>query len=148
VSTAKEQQDTRDDERVRIEPAAVRQIGLGQASTRFAAGAAASLVAALVSHFAGAPRSGPLLALPAILIASLTLIGDEDGKTAAVEDARGAVVGGMGLVGFAVVAALSLGKMPTWLAITAATATWTFVSLLLYGGWHVLRRRQLRSPSR
>jgi hypothetical protein len=122
-----------------MDPGAIRHIGLGQAAIRFAAGAAASLVAALVSHFAGATRSGPLLALPAILIASLTLIGDEDGKTAAIEDARGAVAGGVGLVAFAVVAALLLGRVPTWLAIVAATATWTAVSLLLYAGWHMLR---------
>jgi hypothetical protein len=129
-----------------MDPGAIRQIGLGQASIRLAAGAAASLVAALVSHFAGAAWSGPLLALPAILIASLTLIGDEDGKTAAIEDARGAVVGGVGLVAFAVVAALLLGKVPTWLAIVAAAATWAALSLVLYAGWHVLRRhRQLVS---
>jgi Protein of unknown function (DUF3147) len=132
----------RDADRVRFDPGAVRQIGLGQASVRFAAGAAASLVAALVSHFGGAVRSGPLLALPAILIASLTLIGDEEGWKAAVEDARGAVLGGIGLVGFAVVAALLLGRTATWLAIAAATAAWLAVSLPLYVGGETVRRRR------
>jgi Protein of unknown function (DUF3147) len=147
MSCADAGQDSRDDDdRVRIEPGAVRQIGLAQAAIRFGAGAAASLVAALVSHFAGAPRSGPLLALPAILIASLTLIADEDGKRAAIEDARGAVVGGGGLVAFAVVAALLLGRAPTWSAVLAATATWVAVSLLLYAAWHLPRAR--RQPAR
>lgn len=131
----------RDADRVRVDLGAVRQIGLGQASIRFAAGGAASLVAALVSQFAGPTRSGPLLALPAILIASLTLIGDEEGKKAAVDDARGAVLGGVGLVAFAVVATLLLGRTATWLAIVAATAAWLVVSLLLYAGREAVRRR-------
>jgi hypothetical protein len=132
----------RDADRVRFDPGAVRQIGLGQASVRFAAGAAASLVAALVSHFGGAVRSGPLLALPAILIASLTLIGDEEGRRAAVDDARGAVLGGVGLVAFAMVAALLLGRTATWMAIVAATAAWLAVSLLLYVAREGVRRRR------
>jgi len=132
----------RDGERVGFDPGAVRQIGARQALVRFAAGAFASLVAGLVSHFAGALPSGPLLALPAILIASLTLIGDEDGKKAAVEDARGAVLGGVGLIGFAVVAAALLGRAPTWLALLAATATWVVVSLLLYATRQVISRRR------
>src|ERR671929_74927 len=63
----------------------------------------ASLLAALVSQFAGSGPAGPLLALPAILIASLTLIADDDGIRAAVDDARGAILGAVGLVAFAVV---------------------------------------------
>lgn len=131
----------RDERRVRMDVGAVREIGLGQASIRFVAGAAASLVAALVSHFAGAAWSGPLLALPAILIASLTLIGDEEGKKAAMDDARGAVLGGVGLIAFAVLAALLLGKTATWLALVVATAVWLAVSLLLYVASRALRHR-------
>src|SRR5919199_4312886 len=94
-----------DDDRVRVEPSGVKQIDRKQAGIRFAAGAAASLVAALVSEFFGSQVSGPLLALPAILIASLTLIADEDGLRSAIDDSRGAVMGAIGLVAFAVVAA-------------------------------------------
>jgi Protein of unknown function (DUF3147) len=131
----------RDERRVRMDVGAVRQIGLSQASIRFVAGAGASLVAALVSHFAGAVLSGPLLALPAILIASLTLIGDEDGKQAAMDDARGAVLGGVGLVAFALVGALLLGRTATWPALAVATAAWLAVSLLLYVASRALRCR-------
>ena len=59
-----------DDDRIRFEPGAVRQMSKKQALIRFGAGAGASLVAALVSQFAGSGPAGPLLALPAILIAS------------------------------------------------------------------------------
>jgi Protein of unknown function (DUF3147) len=136
-----------DNERICIDIAGIRGIGTRQALIRFSAGAGASAVAALVSQFAGSAVAGPLLALPAILIASLTLIADDDGTSVAVDDARGAVLGGIGLVAFAVVAFLSLGKMPTWLALLAATATWAAVSLALYTTQRALQRHHVASAS-
>lgn len=139
-------QTEQEDDRVRCDLAAVRRIGTRQALIRFAAGAGASAAAALISQFAGAAVSGPLLALPAILLASLTLIGEDDGTSVAIDDARGAVLGGIGLV--AVVAFLLLGKAPTWLALVAATTAWAAVSLTLYSIQRALhRRRSLRLPS-
>jgi hypothetical protein len=85
-----------DDDRIRFDPRALRKMSTQQALIRFAAGAGASLIAALVSQFAGSAPAGPLLALPAILIASLTLIADEDGLRAAIDDSRGAVLGALG----------------------------------------------------
>jgi hypothetical protein len=123
-----------EDARIRFEPGALRQMDKRQALIRFAAGAGASLVAALVSQFAGSRPGGPLLALPAILIASLTLIADDDGLRAAIDDSRGAVLGGLGLVAFAVIAWRLLDQVPTWLVLLLATVGWVAVSLLLYGG--------------
>jgi Protein of unknown function (DUF3147) len=134
-----------DDDRIRFEPGAVRQMDRGQALIRFGAGAGASLVAALVSQFAGSSRSGPLLALPAILIASLTLIADDDGLRAAVDDAGGAILGALGLVTFAVVCWRLLGELPTWVVLVLATAGWAVVSLLLYGLQRLVRRVRTRS---
>jgi hypothetical protein len=88
-------------------------MGRRQALLRFAAGAVASLVAALVSELGGARMSGPLLALPVILLAGFTLIESDKGAEAACDDARGAVFGGVGMVAFAVVAAGLLGRMQT-----------------------------------
>jgi hypothetical protein len=130
-----------DDDRIRFDPGALRQLSKQQALIRFGAGAGASLVAALVSQFAGARLAGPLLALPAILIASLTLIADEDGLRAAIDDSRGAVLGGLGLVAFAVVAWRLLDHLPTWLVLLLATVVWAAVSLLLYGAQRLVLRR-------
>lgn len=129
-----------DDDRIRFDPGAVRQMGKRQALIRFAAGAGASLLAALVSQFAGSRVAGPLLALPAILIASLTLIADDDGVRAAVDDARGAVCGGIGLIAFAVVAWQLLGHLPTAVVLLLATGAWAAVSLLVYGAQRLVRR--------
>jgi hypothetical protein len=138
-----------DDDRIRVDPGAVRQLSKEQALIRFGAGAGASLVAALVSQFAGSRAAGPLLALPAILIASLTLIADDDGLRAAIDDSRGAVPGALGLVAFAVTSWRFLGHLPTWQVLVLATGAWGTVSLLLYGAqrlvFRVWRPRRHRS---
>jgi hypothetical protein len=130
-----------DDDRIAFDPGGVRQMDRTQAAIRFAAGAGASLCAALVSQFFGSTVAGPLLALPAILIASLTFIADEDGRRAAIDDSRGAVLGGIGLVSFAVVCWRLLGHLPTWLVLVAASAAWAATSLLLYAAQRLVLRR-------
>jgi len=135
-----------DDSRIRFEPGAIRQISKRQALIRFAAGAGASLVAALVSQFAGSRPAGPLLALPAILIASLTMIADDDGLRAAIDDSRGAVLGALGLVAFAAIAWRLLGHLPTWQVLLLATLGWAVVSLLLYGAQRLALRRRRGRP--
>jgi hypothetical protein len=131
-----------DDDRIRLDPGALRQLTGKEALVRFAAGAGASLVAALVSQFAGSRPAGPLLALPAILVASLTLVADDDGLRAAVDDSRGAVLGAVGLVAFAAVAWLLLGDLPTWAVLVLATVAWAGVSLALYAAQRVVTRRR------
>lgn len=133
-----------DDDRVEVHPGGVRQMDRSQATVRFAAGAGASLAAALVAQFFGSAVAGPLLALPAILIASLTFVADEDGRRAAIDDSRGAVLGALGLVAFAVVCWRLLGHLPTWLVLVAATAAWAATSLLLYAVHRAVRRLSKR----
>jgi hypothetical protein len=137
-----------DDDRVRVDPGALRRLSGREALVRFAAGAGASLVAALVSQLAGSRPAGPLLALPAILVASLTLVADDDGVRAAVDDSRGAVLGAVGLVGFALVAWLLLGDLPTWVVLLLATLAWTGLSLGLYVAQRVVLRRRGTGPRR
>lgn len=132
------------DDRIRFQPGEIAGMGRRQALIRFAAGAGASLVAALVSELGGARMSGPLLALPAILLASFTLIEGDKGADAARDDARGAVLGGVGMVAFAVVAAGLLGRMSTWSVLVLATLAWAVVSVVLYGGQRLFRRVRTR----
>ena len=132
------------DDRIRFRPREIVSMGRRQAAIRFAAGAGASLVAALVSELGGARISGPLLALPAILLASFTLIEHEKGAEAARDDARGAVLGGVGLVAFAVVAARLLGRMPTWSVLVLATLAWVLTAVGLYVIQRLLRRSRTR----
>ena len=134
-----------DDDRIRFDPGGVRRMNRKQAAVRFAAGAGASLAAALVAQFFGSRVAGPLLALPAILIASLTFVADEDGRRAAIDDSRGAVLGALGMVAFAVVAWQLLGTLPTWLVLVAATAAWAATSLLLYALQRLILRRRRRA---
>jgi Protein of unknown function (DUF3147) len=129
-----------DDDRIEVNPGGVRQMDRTQASIRFAAGAGASLAAALVAQFFGSRVAGPLLALPALLVASLTFIAGEDGRHAAIDDSRGAVLGALGLVAFAVVCWRLLGSLPTWLVLVAATAAWAATSLLFYALQRLVRR--------
>jgi hypothetical protein len=136
-----------DDDRIRVDPGALRKMSTQQAVVRFGAGAGASLIAALVSQFAGSRPAGPLLALPAILIASLTLIAEEDGLRTAIDDSRGAVLGAVGLVAFAAIAWRLLARLPTWAALVLATVGWAAISLLLYAAqrWALQQRRRRHS---
>jgi hypothetical protein len=132
------------DDRIRFQAGEIAGMGRRQALLRFAAGAAASLVSALVSELGGAQMSGPLLALPAILLASFTLIERDKGAEAACDDARGAVFGGVGMVAFAVVAAGLLGRMQTWSVLVLATLGWAVTSVVLYGVQRLLRQERTR----
>jgi hypothetical protein len=132
------------DDRIRFRLGEIAGMGRRQALIRFAAGAGASLVAALVSELGGARMSGPLLALPAILLASFTLIARDKGADAACDDARGAVLGGVGMIAFALVAAGLLGRMPTWSVLVLATVAWAVTSIVLYGAQRLVRRRSRR----
>ncbi|MDF3287797.1 DUF3147 family protein [Streptomyces silvisoli] len=100
---------------------------------RFAFGFGVSAVAAVVSAGVGPFEGGILLAFPAILLASVTLVAKEEGLRMARDDARGAALGTLGLLAFAVSAAILLPRHSAWLALGVATAAWAVVSLLAYG---------------
>ncbi len=99
---------------------------------RFAAGALASITSGAVSLALHARAGGTLLAFPAILAASLTLIEEQEDSANAREDARGAVVGGIALVLFAIAATLTLDRLPGAIALLIAALVWAVVSLSLY----------------
>lgn len=52
------------------------------------------------------------LAFPAILLASLTMVAEEEGPRQALDDARGALLGTFGMIGFGVLAAFTVSRWP------------------------------------
>src|SRR5205823_14459688 len=99
---------------------------------RFAFGAGVSALAGVVSALAGPLVGGLFLAFPAILLASLTLVAQEEGVREAREEAGGATFGTAGLLAFAAVLAVLVGRAPVWLALVAAGAAWTVVAVGTY----------------
>lgn len=100
---------------------------------RFVAGGLTSAVAGLVTIAFGARVGGILLAFPAILAASLTLVEEQEDSKEAREDARGAVVGGAALTAFAATAALLfVGSIAGALVLVIATVIWVAAALLGY----------------
>lgn len=99
---------------------------------RFLAGGMTSVAAGVVTLLFGPRVGGILLAFPAILAASLTLIEEQEDSAEAREDARGAVMGGLALGAFAAVGAVTLGKIGAALALLCASAAWALVALVGY----------------
>lgn len=100
---------------------------------RFAFGASISAVAGVVSVVWNSQVGGIMLAFPAILAASLTLIAGEESRLAAREDARGAVLGALGMGAFALVGYFSFGHLASVLVLFLALLAWVCVALGLYG---------------
>ncbi len=100
--------------------------------TRFIFGAGIAAAAGIVSSVYGARIGGILLAFPAVLPASLTLIERKYGKREAAIDARGAVLGSFALLGFAVVAAWALPRFAAGIGLALASATWVVLAIGLY----------------
>jgi hypothetical protein len=110
----------------------VRGIRRRDLVVRFIAGAATSICAGVVTLAFGPRAGGLLLAFPAILAASLTLIEEQEDRAEAREDARGAVVGGLALLAFAAVAASTLPTINGAIALLLATLAWFATALLGY----------------
>jgi Protein of unknown function (DUF3147) len=96
---------------------------------RFLAGGLTSVASGGVTLAFGARVGGVMLAFPAILAASLTLIEEQEDSVDAREDARGATIGGAGLVVFAAVASLTLGELAGAVALVLATLGWLLTAL-------------------
>jgi hypothetical protein len=113
---------------VRVEPWKAGEIRSDALLIRFGFGAAISVLAGVVSLAFGPRAGGILLAFPAILAASLTLIANEDDICAAREDAFGASVGSLALGCFAVVGASLFGVLPAGAVLAIAAMTWAIVA--------------------
>ena len=91
---------------------------------RFGFGAGASVLAGLVTLAAGERVGGLFLAFPAILVAALTLIEKREGTSQAVSDVRGAAVGSLGMVVFALTVMALATRMPTIAALGVGVVAW------------------------
>jgi len=120
------------EERPGLDTGALRKIRPKMLFYRFIAGALTSLAAGLLALAFGVRAGGVMLAFPAILAASLTLIEEQEDSAEAREDARGAVVGAGALGLFAAVAALCLGAMAGAIALALATVAWFAAAFLGY----------------
>jgi hypothetical protein len=112
---------------------------------RFVLGGAMTVIAGMIASQYGAGAGGLFLAFPAIFPASVTLIekhtrqrkeekglrGARRGQEAAALDARGAALGGFGMIGFAG-AIYGLIEHSVVGAFVTATALWASISVL---GW-------------
>jgi hypothetical protein len=123
---------SRVEERPTLELGKVRELRAREIGYRFVAGGMTSIAAGAATLAFGPRVGGILLAFPAILAASLTLIEEQEGSAEAREDARGAVIGGFALALFAVVAALTLGKLSSAIALLLAAAAWLAGALIGY----------------
>jgi uncharacterized membrane protein (GlpM family) len=107
---------------------------------RFAFGALVSAVAGALTVGVGGRAAGMMLAFPAILPATLTLIEEEESERAARDDDTGAVLGAAALAAFGAVAWWLLPRHPAPLALTLATVAWIVGAVGLYLGFRFLRR--------
>ncbi len=115
-----------------FEPGKIRGVRLSGLAVRFAFGAGISLLAAGVAAVLGPHAGGMFLAFPAILPASLTLLEQQDGHPEAAHDQRGALLGAVGMVAFALVAALTFSVLARPAALAAATVAWVVAAVGTY----------------
>jgi hypothetical protein len=107
----------------------VREIRPSALAMRFAFGAAISVVAGLVTVVAGQRVGGVMLAAPAVLPATLTIIERQEGRGPAVTEVQGSVPGAVALIGFAVVAAATTAQLPLAGALLSALGTWIIAAI-------------------
>jgi hypothetical protein len=124
---------------VKFEPAHLREIAPWEYAVRFVFGGAICVLTGIVgAHWA--TYAGMLMAFPAILPASLTLVQEHDGRERAEQDARGGRIGVLGLAAFAGVVAIAAGELAAPTVLALATFAWAVVAV---GGW-LLRERLVR----
>jgi PncC family amidohydrolase len=130
---------TRPVERIEIDrakmgadPSGLGRISPRDLAVRFGFGAAVSVVAGLVGLTLGQRAGGMLLAFPAVLPAALTLIESREGTSEAISDVRGAVVGAVGMVVFALTVLALAGRIHPSGALGVAVVAWTVTAIGLY----------------
>jgi uncharacterized membrane protein (GlpM family) len=111
--------------------------GLGRAkpwayAVRFVFGGVVTVCAGLAAKAWGPLIGGLFLAFPAILPASLTLVNQHDGRSEAIDDARGGRLGSTGLAVFALLVWRRAREWPETLVLAAALAVWLLVDSILW----------------
>jgi PncC family amidohydrolase len=128
-----------DQEPAQLDLKKIRTIRPREYVVRFAFGALVSAAAAILTIRFGPKVGGLFLAFPAILPATLTLIEKRDGLAQALSDVRGAALGSVGMIAFALTALVLVRRNPA-LALTAALAAWAVAGVVLYVTLRLLAR--------
>jgi hypothetical protein len=99
---------------------------------RFAFGGVITAATGAATHRFGPIVGGFLLAFPAILPASLTLVKQHDGRAKAADDARGAQIGSIALGAFGLTVWLTAQTWSPAVALGVALVSWIIVGV---AGW-------------
>ena len=129
---------------VQAQPERVGRTSWKEYGVRFVFGGVITAVVGIVGTMFGPSIAGLFLAFPAILPASLTLIENHDGKSAAGNDALGAAAGAAGLLLFGLVVWLVALHAPAALVLAGAFALWFVAGV---GVWWFFRRLHLTGES-
>lgn len=99
---------------------------------RFVFGGAVSVIASLIGTWTNVSFGGVFTAFPAILLASLTLIGEKEGREQSAEDAEGGVVGAIAFVVAAIFIANTIMHISGAASLLLALGIWTILAVALY----------------
>ncbi|MGA7626292.1 MAG: DUF3147 family protein [Candidatus Acidiferrales bacterium] len=131
---------------------ALKQTRWYQLAVRFFFGGAITVATGLLAKHYGPVFGGLFLAFPAIFPASATLVEKHEregrqragilytirGRQSAALDARGAAIGSLGLIGFAIVVWKFLARWNGPLTLFVALAVWLGIAILI---WRLRRHR-------
>jgi uncharacterized membrane protein (GlpM family) len=117
---------------IHLEFSRLKKVKRRDYAIRFVFGGTISILAALIAHWTNTRIGGIFTAFPAILLASLTLIGRQEGNQQAEADAQGGVLGAIALVVTALVLSITLGLLAGALALLLALVVWLVGSVGLY----------------
>jgi nicotinamide-nucleotide amidase len=120
-----------DQEAAHLDVRKLRNVRPREYLMRFVFGAMISTVAGVLTLTVGPKFGGLFLAFPAVLPATLVLLEKKDGLAQAVSDVRGAAIGSLGMIAFAVVAFTLVKRNPV-IALAAAAAAWALTSGIVY----------------
>jgi hypothetical protein len=137
---------------VRLNLSALRQSKWHEIVLRFLFGGLATVAAGLIAKSFGPILGGLFLAFPAIFPATATLVekhvkekkraagidGVDRARYAVALEARGATMGSIGLICFALVVWRFLSAETKWLILLSAILAWAATSILL---WQICRLR-------
>ena len=118
--------------RPELSPENLKKVKWWEYAIRFVFGGVITVITGLLAKHIGPAFAGMFLAFPAILPASLTLVKQHEGRKKAADDARGARVGAIGLVAFAIVVTFTATSWPAAAVLAVATLAWLVVSLLVW----------------
>ncbi|MDQ6637451.1 MAG: DUF3147 family protein [Candidatus Dormibacteraeota bacterium] len=119
-------------EKVSVNWSKLKQQTWQQLLLRFAFGAGIAAVSSLAGDLVGQRFGGLFLAFPAILPAALTMVERQEGEGKADVDAMGAGLGGLAMIGFAVVVRNLIPQFGAPLAEAAGWVAWLALALGLF----------------